>query len=452
MRRHSKSNEKAPETPARVRTHQMNLSNTSVALSSAGVKGQHLTDHPVLKEALDAVRRGWAVLPLVPGGKEPLSTLLPKDRFGKPSWRLLALQPATEAEIRTWFTREPNLNLGIILGEASGGLVVVDVDRKPAKPLHLPPTVVVNTARGAHYYFRASKSVQTLKTSWGELRGENAYVVVSGRHPAGVPYLWGECCSPAEIDVADLPEDLLQTAEEEAMEQRKARQKNPGRVSNKQYTGNRLPSPGSEVTFDYLDWVTREDVALSIIRACGVEKPQLGKAFKCVLPGHSERKASASLYRHADNVIQYRDWHMKDGAAWFSLSEIFASVTAGRVMRLGPGERVVWLIRALIHCGYLKAPSVWAPKLPADVKPVIADVYNGFRLLVAVRHLYNGAADGTMFSWRFASSWCGRSERHTGESIRWLLKHGYLRQVQCQVQAGKRATALFQLGTGRSQN
>ncbi|MGH8065243.1 MAG: hypothetical protein ACRERE_08390 [Candidatus Entotheonellia bacterium] len=35
----------------------------------------------------------------------------------------------------------------------------------------------------------------------------------------------------------------------------------------------------------------------------------------------------------------------------------------------------------------------------------------------------------TPFTWRFAAAWCGLGERHVGEATRWLLAHGWLRQV-----------------------
>lgn len=407
----------------------------------------------LLQTALGYVRRGWALLPLLPGRKEPYSDLLPKDRTGAPSWRMLALQPATEAEVREWFRRDPSLNIGVI-PEASGGLVVVDVDRAPARPLHLPPTATVVTARGGHYYFQASRPVPTIKCGWGEIRAAGAYVVAAGSlHPSGNRYTWADFCSPEEIHMADFPEDLLRRAEEDRDRQQRTRAQvsktqYPPEGASPGYTGTRLPETAPAVTFDYYTWVSREDVALSILKACGVSRPKLGKAFRCPLPGHQERKPSAALYRQPDGVINLHDFHCRSGNEWYSLAEVYASVQSGRLVRLGPGEKSVWLRRALTELGYIRAPAVMAPKLPQDAPEIVKDVYVGFQKLLSVRTLYNSEDIGAPYSWRFASTWCARSERHTGEAIRWLLARGYLRTVGEPGQS-KRSATLLALGTPR---
>lgn len=393
--------------------------------------------------AIEAVRRGWAILPLVPGGKEPYSALLPRDRHGEPSWRLLAVTPATEAEVLGWYAKDHAANWGLILGQ---GIVAVDVDGEHPRHLHLPPTAQVQTGRGSHYLYRTDRPTPTLKCPWGELRGDGSYIVgVGSLHPSGVRYQWSDYCNPEEIGIADLPPDLLQAVEEEHNRQ-SAHRGQTGQFIHNQYISYRSTEPEVHApAFDYAVWVTREDVALSIMQACGVASPQLKKPFKCVLPGHEEKKASASLFRVDDGTIAYRDWHQKDGAAWYTLGEVFASVVAGKVLDLGPGEKTVWLIRALIRCGYLKPPAIWAPKLPADVQAGTRDVFNGFRELVACRHLYQGGdPGGTMFSWRFAAAWCGRSHVTVGRAMEWLLKHGYLKRVAVEG-GGKRAATMFVL-------
>lgn len=126
---------KVPATPDRVRAPH---NETSLAPSVATEPPEV---NPTLEAALACIRRGWSVLPLYPKSKLPYAELLPRDRTGAPTWKLLTLRPASESEIRHWFHRDPNLNIGVALGESSGGLVVVDVDRQPSGTLHLPPTV-----------------------------------------------------------------------------------------------------------------------------------------------------------------------------------------------------------------------------------------------------------------------------------------------------------------------
>ena len=68
----------------------------------------------MLEAALNYVSKGWAVLPLAPGDKKPFSPLLPRVK-GKRSWKLLSEKPATEAEVRAWFARYPDINIGGIV-------------------------------------------------------------------------------------------------------------------------------------------------------------------------------------------------------------------------------------------------------------------------------------------------------------------------------------------------
>ncbi len=141
--------------------------------------------------ALEYAKRGWALVPVKPGTKVPHAELLPKDRSGKASWKQLALRPASEAEIVSWFERDPDANVAVICGEPSGGLVVLDFDREPAEPVDLPPTAVAVTARGRHLYFRARDPVKTTRRFWGEIKGEGGYVLLPPSwHETGVRYEW----------------------------------------------------------------------------------------------------------------------------------------------------------------------------------------------------------------------------------------------------------------------
>ena len=87
---------------------------------------------------MQRILNGWAVLPLVPGGKEPFTPLLPKVK-GKGTWKALSKRPATKEAVRDWFDRYPDINIGIITGQPSG-LVVIDFDT--VKPEGLPVTAM----------------------------------------------------------------------------------------------------------------------------------------------------------------------------------------------------------------------------------------------------------------------------------------------------------------------
>ena len=112
------------------------------------------TEGPALPAALEYADIGWQVLACTPHSKEPLYRRLPhgvKDATTDPEL------------IRSWFTEDPDANLGVRCGSASG-LVVLDVDprhggteslaRLIAEHGPLPDTVTCQTGGGGvHFYF-----------------------------------------------------------------------------------------------------------------------------------------------------------------------------------------------------------------------------------------------------------------------------------------------------------
>ena len=75
-------------------------------------------DSTLLKAALRYAARGWAVFPLAPGTKVPL-----KGSNG--------VKDATKNtdQIRSWWTKNPDANIGCATGAASG-CTVLDLDTK----------------------------------------------------------------------------------------------------------------------------------------------------------------------------------------------------------------------------------------------------------------------------------------------------------------------------------
>jgi hypothetical protein len=118
---------------------------------------------------------GFRVIPLRPGKKTPLID----DWPNKATW--------DEAQIREWWRKWPDANIGILTGRYRDGyFIVLDFD-----PRHggnwwddvgediLPPTWVVHTPnRGRHFYYRTPETFRCEKLPDGlDLRGEGGYVV-----------------------------------------------------------------------------------------------------------------------------------------------------------------------------------------------------------------------------------------------------------------------------------
>lgn len=178
-----------------------------------------MSDSPVLAAALTYARRGWHVLPCVPGGKAPLGQLVPRG-----------LHNATtdERTIRQWLAECPTMNLGIRTGAVSG-LLVLDID-----PAHdgsdslaglelqhgrLPPTPLVLTGRGGfhHYFKHPGGHVPNQIGSLGagiDLKADNAYVVAPPSHTVG-DYT-EELSADFETPLAPAPGWILQPQKPEA--------------------------------------------------------------------------------------------------------------------------------------------------------------------------------------------------------------------------------------------
>ncbi len=164
------------------------------------------------KAALGYIKRGLAVFPVQPRGKEPVTgngckgATLDRDMVGN------------------WWTTRPDLNIGIATGDK---IFVVDVDddrggevslrKLENKHGPLPQTIEVITGCGRHLWFRVPSgrvirnSVGKKSSGLGEgidIRGEGGYVVVQPSiHPTGRKYEFS--VDSAEV-LANPPEWLIE--------------------------------------------------------------------------------------------------------------------------------------------------------------------------------------------------------------------------------------------------
>lgn len=157
---------------------------------------------PLFEEARKGHTRGWAFICL--NGKHPMAK----------GWQ--RGEPAKLDRILQWTTS--GHNLGLRTGRTSGVVVIDDdsVDGSASAKLNLPKTPTVITGSGKrHYYFRApdfkvGNSVKTIAEGI-DIRGDGGQVVFPGSiHPdTGRPYEWAPGLSPDEVELAELPADLL---------------------------------------------------------------------------------------------------------------------------------------------------------------------------------------------------------------------------------------------------
>ena len=159
----------------------------------------------LLDAAIDYASRGLAVFPLKPRDKSPITAH--------------GVHEATTNfdQINKWWSRYPNANIGIACGKISGGLLVVDVDRKPngvdgldslneweRENGELPETVrSITGTGGSHLLYRidypGKNRVNLL--AGVDIRSDGGYIVAPPSiHPNGNKYEWEY--DPDEYDVA----------------------------------------------------------------------------------------------------------------------------------------------------------------------------------------------------------------------------------------------------------
>lgn len=157
--------------------------------------------------SLDAARgyigRGWNPTPVLPGEKAARLR----------DWETTRID---EANVRELF--RPGDEVGLVLGELSGGLTLVDLDGETARRLAdrlLPETELIDGRPGSpegHRFYRCEPVPRTRRYTGAktgetlvELHGNGRQVVVPpSRHPSGEVRAWSRCGEPAPVGGEEL--------------------------------------------------------------------------------------------------------------------------------------------------------------------------------------------------------------------------------------------------------
>jgi hypothetical protein len=143
--------------------------------------------------------RGWCPIPIAHGGKNPIF----KD------WGQLRI---TTDNFHLYFPLGRPLNIGLLLGVPSGGLVDVDLDADQARtlaPEHLPATGLVSGRPGrprSHWWYVTTDAPPaTIQLDGLELRSTGLQTVVPpSKHPSGESYEWAQYGDPARVTAEEL--------------------------------------------------------------------------------------------------------------------------------------------------------------------------------------------------------------------------------------------------------
>lgn len=164
----------------------------------------------LLDDALAMAARGWRVFPCEVRGKRPLGALAPHG-----------LNDATDdlEQVRAWWTTEPEANIGLATGRASG-VVVIDLDGEAAEDAYgfllythgapgsrtAPDGASVRTGSGWHLYLNPGdydiRNSASRVASGIDVRGDGGYVVAPPSvHPSGRAYVWRDEVPPDGLPV-----------------------------------------------------------------------------------------------------------------------------------------------------------------------------------------------------------------------------------------------------------
>ncbi|MEX5266293.1 bifunctional DNA primase/polymerase [Kocuria sp. CPCC 204721] len=163
---------------------------------------------PLVEIALDYATKGYAVFPLQPGRKDPMSG----SHGFKDATR-------DQDQIKRWWASHPDANIGIATG--TSGLMVVDLDIKHEADglrswhhrtarLDLPEPAVVHTpSGGVHLYYQVDPDAAPVSNSADgdsgiDVRGDGGYVVAPGSHTGEGFYYLDTSDSDPDM-VTDLP-------------------------------------------------------------------------------------------------------------------------------------------------------------------------------------------------------------------------------------------------------
>lgn len=330
--------------------------------------------YPSPQRFSEAAAFGFRLFPVVHRGKRPAVR-----------WTEFQDRSPIDEELTAWDNSD--FNVGIVTGAASG-IVVVDVDSPEAQrvvdELELPLTPSVSTARGRHLYYRSPKRlignrVNVLGVKL-DIRGQGGFVVGPGSiHPDGSIYAWEE--SPAEVALADFPEQLLALLDEARGQQARS----VGPIAD---AGG--PTSGPLAGLD---------------RFLGVEIDAAVKDLDAVPEGGRNNtlfKVTARMARHVSAA----------GASWADYAKPLDA--AARAIGLGAGE-----IAATLNSGWeagSKEPTPWI---------VIAREY----VYLSAQECFYHVPSGTELKPNGFNGQYGDLHRERGAFSGFLLANGYISKV-----------------------
>jgi hypothetical protein len=364
--------------------------------------------------------RGYIVLPLRPGTKEPAADHLPGGKTDG-----LKRHPFSPRQVEDLMRQFPGLGWGVIRDR----FCTLDFDSEAARANpdhHVPLTPTVRTARGFQLWFVKPLNVELTNRRLSadlELLVNGIAILPGHIHPTGHIYHWVDGLSLLEIPPAELPRWAIVLYMKHATQKagKVTTSRRPVRPHPAKDMGDHPPAMAA----DLLAKLNDDEVARRLLVRHKIQYRE-GATFKCILPGHEERRPSANIWRSPEGNLLYRDHHRRSGRGSYRLTDIYAAVATGELRVLGHGEQVVWGIRMLADLELLSLPDR-VVDAPLSLTVAERKVWEGIVLLARCRYAYGPHAEPFPLGWPFMARWCGVGESTVSRALKKFLRLGYLR-------------------------
>jgi len=170
-----------------------------------------LTKQTILDIAIEYLSMGFSIIPIQFRGKKPvLITTWKKYQSTRPS----------QDELAFWFGRNKIINIGLVLGKVSGGLIAIDFDIiesfkewKKKYTQIAKSTAISKTGKGYHVIFKFNGNLPpNFKPTFngnefGDIKSEGGYIVVPPSiHEKGQQYTWLRHPKDGIYEIKDLSE------------------------------------------------------------------------------------------------------------------------------------------------------------------------------------------------------------------------------------------------------
>jgi hypothetical protein len=350
-------------------------------------------------------------------------------------WKGLQKKKQTLSEINNW----PSSFSGIALITGKiNNIVVLDVDVKNGKNgfkyigdkmTNIVTPCSKTPSGGIHYFFKypQGENIGNVTDLYGEnsgvdIRAEGGFVVIP--HTEG--YQW--IIHFDSVPLAPLPEWLLEDIKNKSFKKRSKTEKQAPKTKTKEQA--KIKNLKGKIIEKYF---SDEDTVKKLLPLLGIPDVEIGPPFNCVLPCDKEdTRPSASLYKGENGVVVYRNWRASENEPkYYTLPEVYASLKYREKKTLNAPEMATWALRMLVEAGILQVKEIQAPELPPNLKKkkAVNAVYEGFKLLIACKKLYDERQDTTAFSYQFGKAWCGVSLRSVQTAMIQLETLGYIQRV-----------------------